>query len=272
MKAVLIGHPVAHSLSPLIHRHWLARHGIRGTYGTLDVRAGALAAETERLAADGYTGFNVTLPYKRDIMELCAAVDGAAQAIGAVNTVVIRDGLLYGLNTDAAGFVRSLHGLDLAGGTVVILGAGGGARAVAHGVRQAGAAKVTVCARRPEKAQGFADEARPWADAAAAMDGARLLVNATPLGMAGHDKSADGQADARALPDLAALPPDAVVCDIVYRPLATPLLRAAAGRGLRTVDGLGMLLHQAAGAFAQWTGIMPEVTEELRRKVMEAAR
>ena len=268
MKAALIGHPVAHSLSPLIHRHWLAQYNIQGTYGTVDVAAGTLAAATEQMIAEGYSGFNVTLPYKRDIMELCAAIDGAAQAVGAVNTVVIRDGQLYGLNTDAAGFVRSLGGLDLSGGTVVILGAGGGARAIAHGVRQVGAGKVIVCARQPEKAENFADEALPWAGAAAAMAGARLLVNATPLGMAGHDKGAD----AHALPDLAALPSGAVVCDIVYRPLTTPLLRAAADRGLQTIDGLGMLLHQAAGAFAQWTGIMPDVTEELRRKVMEAAR
>ena len=268
MKAALIGHPVAHSLSPLIHRHWLAQHGIQGTYGVVDVAAGALADEARRLAAEGYAGFNVTLPYKRDIMALCTAIDGAAQAVGAVNTVVIREGQFFGLNTDAGGFVRSLGGVDLSGGAVVILGAGGGARAVAHGVRQAGAARVIVCARQPEKAEGFCDEARPWAEAAAAMAGARLLVNATPLGMAGHDRGADGHA----LPDLAALPPGAVVCDIVYRPLTTPLLSAAAERGLRTIDGLGMLLHQAAGAFAQWTGIMPEVTEELRRKVMEAAR
>lgn len=268
MKAALIGHPVAHSLSPLIHGHWLEKYGIQGTYGTVDAGPGMLESAARRLADEGYSGFNVTIPYKRDIMELCAALDGAAQAAGAVNTVVIRDGNFYGLNTDAAGFVRSLDGLDLSGRAVVILGAGGGARAIAHGVRQAGAGRVIVCARQPEKALGFADEALPWADAAGAMAGAALLVNATPLGMAGHDRGAD----AHALPDLAALPSGAVVCDIVYRPLATPLLRAAEGRGLRTIDGLGMLLHQAAAAFAQWTGVLPLVTDELRRKVTEAAR
>lgn len=268
MKAALVGHPVAHSLSPLIHGHWLEKYGIQGTYGAVDAPPGTLVETAKRLAGEGYSGFNVTIPYKRDIMELCSALDGAAQAVGAVNTVVIRDGHFYGLNTDAAGFVRSLEGLELGGKTAVILGAGGGARAIAHGVRQEKAGRVIVCARQPEKAAGFADEARPWADAARAIADAALLVNATPLGMAGHDRGAD----AHALPDLAALPPGAVVCDIVYRPLKTPLLQAAEGRGLRTIDGLGMLLHQAAAAFAQWTGVLPLVTDELRRKVMEAAR
>lgn len=265
MKAALLGHPVAHSLSPLIHRYWLEKQGIQGTYSLVDVPPGALPDTARRLRAEGYDGFNITIPYKRDIMELCDEIGAAARAVGAVNCVRIRDGRLHGTNTDAAGFVRGLGDVRLAGARVVVLGAGGGARAVAHGVRAAGAAEIIVCARSPDKARDFADEALPWDAAAGAMADAALLVNATPLGMSGYNSG-------HALPDLAALPPGAVVCDIVYRPLHTDLLRAGAARGLRTVDGLGMLLHQAAAAFALWTGIMPEVTQELRRKVMEAAQ
>jgi shikimate dehydrogenase len=250
MKAGVIGHPVGHSLSPMIHTYWLEWHRLAGTYDKIDVPPGTLADAVRRLVEAGYTGFNVTIPYKTDIMPLCATLDDAARAVGAVNTVVIRDGILHGMNTDS-------------------YGAGGAARAVVHGLRHAGVKWLSVCARTPEKfADGLADEVLPWAEAQDAVGMADILVNATPLGMTGYDRGAD----ATALPDLAGLSPDAVVCDIVYRPLETPLLRAAAKRGCRTVDGLGMLLHQAAGAFAQWTGVLPAVNDELRNKVAEAAK
>jgi shikimate dehydrogenase len=272
MKAGVIGHPVGHSLSPMIHTYWLEWHRLAGTYDKIDVPPGTLADAVRRLVEAGYTGFNVTIPYKTDIMPLCATLDDAARAVGAVNTVVIRDGILHGMNTDSYGFVRGMaavENFDIMGRTAVVFGAGGAARAVVHGLRHAGVKWLSVCARTPEKfADGLADEVLPWAEAQDAVGMADILVNATPLGMTGYDRGAD----ATALPDLAGLSPDAVVCDIVYRPLETPLLRAAAKRGCRTVDGLGMLLHQAAGAFAQWTGVLPAVNDELRNKVAEAAK
>lgn len=273
MKAGVIGYPVAHSLSPLIHQYWLDWHKIAGTYDRIEAPPATLPGTIARLVSEGYTGFNVTIPHKTDIMPLCQTLDDAARAVGAVNTVVIgADGLLHGMNTDSYGFVRGLQAqgdMDLHGVNAVVLGAGGAARAVAHALRHARVGWLAVCARTPEKFDAdMADEIIPWEEAGDVLGTADLLVNATPLGMTGHDRGAD----ATALPDLAGLPPDAVVCDIVYRPLETPLLRAASRRGCRTVDGLGMLLHQAAGAFAQWTGVLPAVTDELRHKVAEAAR
>lgn len=266
VRAAVIGHPAGHSLSPMIHDYWRARYGLDGEYGIVDVTPLELPSAIDALRRTGFAGFNVTLPYKQVMMEYCEEVDDVARAVGAVNTVVIADGVLYGTNTDAYGFISSLRAADpelaCAERPVVILGAGGAARAVAYALHDAGARRVVVCARDPDKARAFANDIAPWADAAALLDGAGLVVNTTPLGMAGQDELAL---------DISRLPRASIVCDIVYRPLRTGLLRAGAAAGHPTVDGLGMLLHQAAGAFARWTDIVPDVTDELRALVAEAA-
>jgi shikimate dehydrogenase len=259
LHAALIGHPVTHSLSPAIHTYWMDRHGVEGAYGLIDTAGQGLEDTIKELVAQNYNGFNVTLPHKRDMLGLCDYVDDIAHLIGAVNTVHIRDGKCYGSNTDAYGFVQSLLQADpeqhYLNGRIVVLGAGGAARAVVYGLRDAGAQDVIVCNRTVDRAKGLSAHICPWAERSQILAGATLLVNATSLGM-------QGQNDLEI--DLAALPQTALVCDIVYKPRETPLLRAAEAQGCRTVDGLGMLLQQAARAFSVWTGITPDITDELR--------
>ena len=266
-----IGWPIAHSLSPRLNGFWLRRYGIDGAYVPMAVRPGALGRALSGLSALGFAGANVTIPHKE---EACAMVDEVsllAQRIGAVNTIVVRpDGRLFGTNTDAFGFVANLEagcpGWRADAGPAVLLGAGGAARAIAVALLDAGVPALILVNRDRGRAERLAADlghvavvhVQPWPARADALAGAALLVNATSLGMTGKP----------ALDlDLAALPADAVVSDIVYVPLATPLLAAAAARGNATVDGLGMLLHQARPAFQGWFGIDPEVTAELRRHV-----
>jgi shikimate dehydrogenase len=261
VKLALIGYPAGHSLSPRIHHHFMAQAGIAGSYGIIedaDIH-GALA----RVRDGDYDGFNVTIPHKRAVMDACDTLDDTARAIGAVNTVVRRDGAWRGHNTDAAGFMAALPAAaDLS--RVVMLGAGGAARAILYGLRAAGADRVVLCNRTIDRARALADsfgaDVAAWADRDRVLGGATLLVNATALGMAGQG--------ALSL-DLRDLPSAALVCDIVYRPRQTALLRAAADKGCRTVDGTGMLLHQAAAAFVLWTGFAPVVDEDLQRLIGE---
>ena len=273
--AGLLGLPVSHSRSPRLHGYWLDRHGLDGAYLPLPVAPDRFAGAVRALADLGFRGANVTLPHKEAALAACDAVEPAAARIGAVNTLVFRDGRIEGWNTDAYGFLESLRdaapGFEPAGGPAVILGAGGGARAVAVALLDAGCPRVTLVNRTAARAEALARDLAAHglggriavADVPPLRDAA-LLVNATSLGMAGHGGAGHGAVGYGAAPDLAALPPEAVVADIVYVPLETPLLAAARGRGLRTVGGLGMLLHQARRGFRAWFGVDPAVDDALR--------
>ncbi len=268
-RAFVCGHPIAHSRSPTIHRYWLKRYGIAGSYESVDVPPAEAVRFFAGLAESGFAGGNVTIPYKEAAFAAVARRDAAADLIGAVNTLWFEDGDLVGGNTDALGFAANLDerapGWDAARNAVV-LGAGGAARAVLHALKQRGLSDIRVVNRTVERAVELADRFGPGVSAhspaavAELLADAGLLVNTTSLGMA-------GKGDAALPADPAALPRHAVVTDIVYVPLETPLLAAARRLGLTTVDGLGMLLHQAAPGFERWFGRRPEVTGELRAMI-----
>jgi shikimate dehydrogenase len=268
-SACVIGWPVEHSRSPAIHRYWLKRYRIDGAYEKEKVAPEDLARFLGALGARGYAGANVTLPHKEAALRLAAFADEAASAIGAANTLWLDgEGKLHASNTDSYGFMTNLNEAapHWNGGRrpVLVLGAGGAARAILHGLIAQGAASILLANRTRDRAEALAKTFGPtvrvidWADRARALAGCGLLVNATSLGMTGK-----GDLDI----DLRALPSDAVVADIVYSPLETPLLAAARARGNRVVDGLGMLLHQAVPGFERWFGVRPEVTPELKAHV-----
>jgi shikimate dehydrogenase len=269
--AGIIGWPVAHSRSPRLHSYWLERHGIAGIYLPLPVQPGRLPDALRGLVALGFAGCNVTIPHKETTARLVDRLDPVAARMGAVNLVVAEaDGSLTGRNTDGYGFLENLRDAnpDWRGdaGPAVVLGAGGGARAAVVSLIDAGAAEIRLLNRSRHRADALANELEgcitvlDWNDRHATLGGAVLLVNTTSLGMRGQ-------------PDLELrldeLPRSALVCDIVYIPLRTTLLAEAQARGNPTVNGLGMLLHQARPAFAAWWGVLPEVTPELRAS-MEA--
>lgn len=272
-KACVIGWPVAHSLSPIIHEYWMKEHGIDGSYDALAVDHGGLEEFVRSLRAGDMAGANVTIPHKQAALALVDMVDPAARAIGAVNTIVARpDGSLRGLNTDGDGFLNWLRQAvpdwQAADTTVLVLGAGGAARAIVVALLGAGVAELRLANRSAQHARKLQDDIAnprltlvPWEDRSNATTGAGLLVNATALGMI-------------AMPplevDLGGLRESAVVYDIVYAPLETELLRQAAAAGFKAVDGLGMLCHQAALAFEAWFGILPDVDEELRARLERA--
>ncbi len=264
--AGVMGWPIAHSRSPRLHGYWLEAYGIDGAYVPLAVAPENLACALDALPALGFAGVNLTVPHKEAALGRMARISEAARRIGAVNTVVVADdGSLSGDNTDAFGFIENLRAGAPAwraeAGPAAVLGAGGAARAVCVALADAGAPEVRIVNRTKARAEALAAalggpfSAWGWDALDEALAGAALLVNATTIGMAG------GPA---ATIDLSPLPPHAVVNDIVYVPRTTPLLAAAAARGLRTVDGLGMLLHQARPGFRAWFGVDPEVTPELR--------
>lgn len=264
--AGVIGWPVSHSLSPRLHGYWLRQYRIDGAYLPLPVRPEALSPVIAGLAELGFRGVNVTIPHKQAVLKLCTNVDSTAERIGAVNTVVFRDGGLHGSNSDAFGFLENLQrgapDWQPAAGPAVVLGAGGAARAVIVALLDAGVPGIRLVNRTLARAEALAEAfgervaARSWEDAESELAEARLLVNSTSLGMTGQPDLAL---------DLTALPRIAVVTDLVYAPLETPLLAAAKARGNTVVDGLGMLLHQARPGFEAWFGQRPEVTEDLRR-------
>jgi shikimate dehydrogenase len=268
LRAGVIGWPVAHSLSPRIHRFWLAEHGIDARYQAVVVPPDWLSDSIDGFRAGGWSGFNVTLPHKEAILPLLDMIDPLAVAIGAVNTVVaVGDNRLEGRNSDAHGFLASLRQTRAirTDRPAVILGAGGAARAILAALTDARISEIRIVNRSRQRAMALA-AAFPavvcdWNDRALALEDVGLLVNATSLGMSGEP----------ALDlDLARLPVSATVTDIVYRPLETALLAAARARGNPVVDGLGMLLHQAVEGFAAWFGISPRVTPELRAHVVAA--
>ena len=263
--AGVIGWPVSHSRSPRLHGHWLRRHGIDGAYVPLAVPPEALAAAVTGLRAAGFRGLNVTVPHKQAVMPLCDRLHPSAARAGAVNTLSFDADGITGSNTDGTGFLAALRhgGVDPAAGPALILGAGGAARAVAAALLDCGA-PVAVANRTRSRADALAAflpglRVIDWTDREAALPGHALLVNTTQLGMTGQPP----------LPmSLDRADPGLVVNDIVYTPLETPLLLAAAARGLRTVSGIGMLLHQAAPGFAQWFGITPAVDDALQEAVL----
>jgi shikimate dehydrogenase len=268
--AGVLGWPVSHSRSPVLHNFWLAKYGIDGAYVPLAVRPEDLADAVRALAKLGFAGANVTVPHKEAALRLVDDADSTARRVGAVNTIIVqRGGRLAGRNSDVFGFLAALDARTpdwrAAFGAAVVLGAGGAARAIVAALQDAGAREIRVVNRTRSRAEALARDfgsttrAGAWEERGQALSGATILVNATTLGMAGSPPLD--------LP-LDALPKGAIVADIVYVPLRTPLLHDAAKRGNRTVDGLEMLLHQARPGFEAWFGRAPEVTDDLRRHVL----
>ena len=264
-QAAVIGWPIEHSRSPIIHGYWLKRYGIVGRYTKIAVKPDEVSAFVTSLAEQGLAGCNVTLPHKEAVFRAAAARDRSAEAVGAANTLWLEGGQLHAANTDTYGFMRHL---DVSAPQwrakdrpVLLLGAGGAARGIVYGLLEAGIGEIRIANRTPARAGDIARHFGPrvkalaWVDAESAAGDVGLLVNTTSLGMA-----KTGPLDF----DVGRLPADATVADIVYVPLETELLRRARARGLVGVDGLGMLLHQAVPGFAKWFGVTPDVTDELR--------
>lgn len=264
-----MGWPVDHSRSPIIHNHWIAEHGLRGSYVLLPVAPEKLEQALRALPALGFAGCNLTIPHKVAARSIVDRIDPLAQRVGAINCIVVEaDGSLSGRNTDAFGYVQSLRDAhprwQPSAGPALVLGAGGAARAVIAGLLENGVPSIRLTNRSPEKTHELVAAFGPqlmavdWAERHTAVDGAALVVNTTNLGMQGQP----------ALDlDLAALSPKALVSDVIYVPLETPLLAAANLRGNITVSGLGMLLNQARPAFEAWFGVMPRISDALLGKV-----
>jgi shikimate dehydrogenase len=269
LLAGVMGYPVMHSRSPKLHNYWLAKYGLTGTYVPLAIKAEHLRAALRALPALGFSGCNLTIPHKEAALAIVDKVDPLARRIGAVNCVVVAaDGSLAGQNHDAFGYIESVREAQPAwradAGPIVVIGAGGGARAVLVSLIDQGAREIRLVNRTPARAKALAGElggpitALGWEQREVVLEGAAMLVNATNQGMVGEPPL-----------DLAldALPVSALVSDIIYIPRETALLAAARKRGNPTANGLGMLLHQARPAFHAWFGIMPEVTPELRAMI-----
>lgn len=264
--AGVFGWPVAHSRSPRLHGFWLQRYGIDGAYVPLAAAPERFADAVRGLVAAGFAGANVTVPHKEAAFALCDEADEFARRVGAANTLVFRDGRILGSNADGFGFIANLrdHGVDPAAGPALLLGAGGSTRAIAAALLDMGA-PVSIASRRREQAEALAAGLAgltviDWQGRESALADHALLVNTTSGGLAGApplplslDRAAEGM----------------VVADIVYVPLQTPLLREAQAAGLTTVEGLGMLLHQARPGFAAWFGVDPVVDDELYRFVAD---
>jgi shikimate dehydrogenase len=267
--AAVMGWPVMHSRSPVLHNYLMAEHRLLGAYVPLAIPPERLDAALRSLSPLGFSGCNLTIPHKERAMAIVDRVEPVAQRIGAISCIIVGgDGALTGTNNDAYGFVQNVLQQQPTwradAGPAVVIGAGGGARAVAFSLADRGAREVRVVNRSYARAESLAREfgaplvAAPWEDRQRALEGAAMLVNTTSQGMVGNpplDLS------------LETLPPRALVCDIVYVPLETPLLAEARRRGHPTVDGLGMLLHQARPAWRAWFGIDPRITPELRATV-----
>jgi len=273
IKTAVIGHPITHSKSPLIHGYWREKYGLQGSYEPLDIHPNGLAEAVGSMVEQGFTGFNVTVPHKTAIMDICDEVDDLATLIGAVNTVTIKEGKLHGTNTDAYGFIENIKqnapNFKFTGCNAIVLGAGGAANAVVYALLQEGVSSIVIANRTLERAKNLADHfpdrvlTRPWEEKnnlIGSMDiPPAIIVNTTALGMVGNP-----ELDV----DLSAAPSDCLVTDIVYAPLMTGLLQQAKARDLQIVTGIGMLLHQARPGFEKWNGVLPEVTDALLQKVL----
>lgn len=269
LLAGVMGWPVMHSRSPALHGYLLKQQNLNGAYLPLAIEPERLAAALRALPALGFSGCNVTIPHKEAAMEIVDRVDDAARAIGAVSCVTVEDDdTLSGTNNDHFGYiediVEAMPDWRADAGPIVVIGAGGGARGVVYGLIKRGAGDIRLVNRTAERAEALKRDiggpitVLPWEDRHEALAGAAMLVNTTSQGMVGNPP-----VDI----DLASLPTDALVSDIVYIPPETPLLAAARQRGNRTVNGLGMLLHQARPAWRSWFGIDPEITPELRATI-----
>jgi shikimate dehydrogenase len=264
IKACVIGWPISHSRSPLIHGYWLKKYGIDGSYSRHPVEPTSLAGFIGGLDGAGFAGCNVTIPHKEAVFNLVERADETTERLGAVNTVYLRHGKVLGTNTDGEGFINSLRqhapSLRLARSRAMVLGAGGASLAVVNAILEQGAEGVVVANRTREKAQqlrnrfGLRVVPIEWHEIPDRLASCSLLVNTTSLGMTGQP-----ELDI----DLSQLSQDTIVTDIVYTPLRTKLLEQAAVRGNIVVEGLGMLLHQAVRGFSLWFGVTPVVTEEL---------
>lgn len=272
MLAGVVGWPVDHSLSPRLHGFWLERYRVNGAYVALAVRPPDLADVLRILPRIGFRGVNITVPHKEAALEIMDEVEPLARSIGAVNTVVVRDdGTLEGRNTDAYGFLENLRQgaphWHAPHKPVAVVGAGGAARAICVALLDAGVPELYLINRTKARADRLAEELGEqvipvaWERHADALAESALLVNATTLGMKGEPES---------LLDLSKLPASAVVTDVVYTPLETPLLAAAKARGNPVVDGLGMLIHQARPGFEAWFGVAPEADGALREHLLKA--
>jgi len=264
-----MGWPVMHSRSPLMHNYWFEQEGLAGAYVPLAIEPENLAAALHALRPLGFAGCNLTIPHKLDAMTIVDEVDEVAERIGAISCVVVRrDGTLFGTNNDWFGFIHNLRQEQpewrADAGPVAVMGAGGGSRAVCYGLMQEGAEEIRLVNRTHSRAVAIAEEfggpisVLPWEARHDALDDAALAVNATSQGMVG-EPALDLRLDQ--------LPPSALAADIIYTPLETPFLAAARERGNRTVNGLGMLLHQGLPAWKMWFGIEPVVTAELRDRM-----
>ncbi len=268
--AAVIGSPIAHSRSPALHVHWLKRYGIRGYYVPLDVAQRDLAAVIQEMPNMGFVGANVTIPHKETVLALADIITDRAALIGAANTLIFRqDGKIHADNTDGYGFIENLRqgapDWDPKSGPAAVFGAGGAARAVLASLLDVGAPEVRLSNRTRARADALKAEfgtkiqVFDWVKAGNMLDQATVVVNSTSLGM-------DGKPELRV--PLDALSPKAIVTDLVYTPLETGLLRYAREFGCTTVDGLGMLIYQAAPAFERWFGVRPDIDEETRRVVL----
>jgi shikimate dehydrogenase len=274
LKAGVIGWPISHSLSPYLHRFWLNEHSVQGEYLPLAVSSKHLKEFLKGLADNGWRGINITLPHKQAAAELVDDLDPIARQIGAINTIIVKkDGSLKGTNTDGYGFLKNLQTAQSEWKANdqpdVVLGAGGAARAILMALIESGSSEIRLVNRNKTRAENVAAEFNgpikvySWSERSSVLSEARLLVNTTSLGMT-------GQAPLKI--NLQALPSTAVVNDIVYTPIETELLKNAQRRGNRTVDGLGMLLHQARVGFAAWFGVDPQVSSALRTHVLNAMK
>ncbi len=268
LNAFICGYPITHSRSPKIHNYWLAYYGIEGSYRAIYVTPENLPFFLKAITEIGFSGGNVTMPYKETAFTIVERYDEAAEQIGAVNTVWLKDGVLWGSNTDAYGFSANLDHMSPGwdnGDVAVVLGAGGASRAIIHVLKQRGFRDIRIINRTIERAKklvhqfGDGIKAYPQSATHELLGDASLLVSTTALSMNVND----------ILPaDPSGLPNNAVVTDIVCMPLETPLLVAARSCGLQTVNGLGMLLHQAVPGFERWFGKRPKVTTELRNMII----
>jgi len=272
LLAGVMGWPVMHSRSPMLHNYWFKQYDLAGSYVPLAIRPEGLAAALRALHPLGFAGVNLTIPHKQQALTIVDEVDAVARNIGAISCVVVKpDASLAGTNNDCWGFIQNLRQEQpewrADRGPIVVLGAGGGSRAVCYGLAQEGAREIRLVNRTLARAEVIADEfggpiaAVPWEQRGDALEGAALVVNTTSLGMVGQpvlDISLDK------------LPAGAIAADIIYIPLETPFLAAARQRGNRTVNGLGMLLNQGRPAWKAWFGVEPEVTAELRAMMEEA--
>ncbi|MGE0630438.1 MAG: shikimate dehydrogenase [Hyphomicrobiaceae bacterium] len=269
LLAGVMGWPVMHSRSPMLHNYWFEKHNLAGRYVPLAIEPGKLGPALRALAPLGFSGVNLTIPHKEAALAIVDEIAPSARRMGAISCVTVRpDGSLVGTNNDGYGYIQGLleavPDWKAGDGPIVVIGAGGGARAVVMSLVERGAREIRLINRTPARAQALETEfggpvkAMPWEQRNQLLEGAALLANTTSQGMIGQTPL-DIVLDA--------LPPSAVVSDIVYIPGETPLLAAARTRGNRTVNGLGMLLHQARPAWEAWFGISPEVTPELRKMV-----